>query len=90
MGDDTKTFQEGLDSIPNITVDDVREHWHRTHTGGNMRFVVAGNFDGRLTQLRDILNSFELAEGDRLPIAVMKCTQRPLLPFDARTCRGLA
>ena len=52
MGDDTKTFQEGLDSIPNITVDDVREHWHRTHTGGNMRYVVAGNFDGRAFAVR--------------------------------------
>lgn len=77
MGDDTKTFQEGLDSIPNITVEDIREHWRRTHTSGNMRFVVAGNFEGRLTQLRDILNSFELSEGDRLPIAVDEMHSAP-------------
>lgn len=77
MGEDTKTFYEGLDSIANITVDDVREHWRRTHTAGNMRFVVAGNFDGRLTQLRDILNSFELNSGDRLPIAVDEMNSAP-------------
>lgn len=77
MGEDTKTFYEGLESIPNITVDDIREHWQRTHTGGNMRFVVAGNFEGRLTQLRDILNSFELNSGDRLPIAVDEMNSAP-------------
>lgn len=77
MGDDTKTFQEGLDSIPNITVADIREHWRRTHTMGNLRFVVAGNFEGRLGQLRDILNSFELGEGDRLPIAVDEMHSAP-------------
>lgn len=77
MGDGTKTFQEGLESIPNITTADVREHWHRTHTMGNLRFVVAGNFEGRLGQLREILNSFELGEGDRLPIAVDEMHSAP-------------
>lgn len=77
MGEDTKTFQEGLDSIPNITVEDIRRHYQRTHTSGNLRFVVAGNFEGRLTQLRDILNSFELGEGDRLPIPVDEIHSAP-------------
>lgn len=77
MGENTKTFQQGLDSIPNITVDDIKKHWLRTHTSGNMRFVVAGNFDGRLTHLREILNSFELAEGDRLPFVVDEMHSAP-------------
>ena len=89
MGDDTKTFQEGLESIPNITVEDVREHWHRTHTGGNMRFVVAGNFDGRLTQLRDILNPFELAQGDRLPIAVDEMHSAPAFAIRRKDVPGI-
>lgn len=42
-----------------------------------MRFVVAGNFEGRLTRLREILNSFELAEGDRLPFAVDEMHSAP-------------
>ncbi len=70
MGEDTKTVQEGLDSMKNITVTDIREHWRRTHTAGNLRFVVAGNFTGRLGKVREILDSFELPQGERPPIPV--------------------
>jgi zinc protease len=70
MGEDTKTVQEGLDSMTNISVKDIREHYARTHTGGNLRFVVAGDFTGRLGKLREILNSFELNSGERPPIPV--------------------
>lgn len=70
IGEDTKTVQEGLDSMANISVEDIREHYARTHTAGNLRFVVAGNFTGRLGQVRNILNEFDLPDGDRLPIPV--------------------
>jgi predicted Zn-dependent peptidase len=70
LGEETMTVQESLDIMNDITVDDIRDHWRRTHTAGNMRFVVAGNFDGRLTKLRDILRSWELRGGDRPPIPV--------------------
>jgi predicted Zn-dependent peptidase len=70
LGEDTKTVQESLDLMPNITVADIRDHWQRTHTAGNLRFVVAGNFTGRLGKLREILNSFDLGDGDRPPIPV--------------------
>lgn len=90
MGDSTKTMQEGLDSIHNIGLDDIKEHWQRTHTGGNMRFVVAGNFDGRLTQLRDILNSFELNGGDRLPIAVDEMHSAPAFTVRRKDVPGIA
>ncbi|MCL2038130.1 insulinase family protein [Candidatus Saccharibacteria bacterium] len=70
MGEDTKTVQEGLDSMANISVEDIREHWKRTHTAGNLRFVVAGNFSGRLGHVREILNSFELPTGERPPMPV--------------------
>ncbi len=89
MGEDTKTFQEGLDSISNITVDDVRQHYARTHTAGNMRFVVAGNFDGRLTQLRDILNTFELGDGDRLPIPVDEIHSAPAFAIRRKDVPGI-
>lgn len=70
LGEDTKTVQEGLDSMANISVDDIRDHYKRTHTAGNLRFVVAGDFSGRLGKLREILNSFDLPNGERLPIPV--------------------
>jgi len=89
MGDDTKTFQEGLDSIPNITAEDIREHWRRTHTAGNLRFVVAGNFVGRIGQLREILNSFELGAGDRLPIAVDEMHSAPAFAIRRKDVPGI-
>lgn len=69
MGLTIKTVQEGIDSMRNITVADIREHYRQTHTAENMRFIVAGDFSGdKLTQLKDILDSFNLAHGERLPI----------------------
>ena len=38
-----KTDAERLEIMGNVTVDDVREHYKRTHHAPNMRFVVAGN-----------------------------------------------
>ncbi|GHU08530.1 peptidase M16 [Alphaproteobacteria bacterium] len=70
IGEDTLTFRERLDIMPQIKLADIKRHWEGTHTRGNMRFVIAGNFDGRMTWLKDILESFELPEGDRLPIPV--------------------
>jgi predicted Zn-dependent peptidase len=38
-----KTDAERLELMANVNVDDVREHYKRTHDAPNMRFVVAGN-----------------------------------------------
>jgi predicted Zn-dependent peptidase len=70
LGENTLTYAERLDVMPNISVRDIREHYTRTHTAGNLRFVVAGDFAGRLGKLREILNSFDLSEGDRPPLPV--------------------
>jgi predicted Zn-dependent peptidase len=70
LGENTLTYQERLDIMSNISVRDIREHYARTHTAGNLRFVTAGDFTGRLGKLREILNSFDLGEGDRPPLPV--------------------
>lgn len=38
-----KTDEERLKLMDNVTVSDVREHYERTHTTRNLRFIVAGN-----------------------------------------------
>lgn len=38
-----KTDAERLELMQNVTVDDVRDHYKRTHFTGNLRFVFAGN-----------------------------------------------
>ncbi|MDR0956056.1 MAG: insulinase family protein [Candidatus Nomurabacteria bacterium] len=68
FGEDTVTIAESLDLMPGITVDDIREHHRRTHTAGNLRFVIAGNFNGRMTKLKELLKKWELPAGERLPI----------------------
>jgi len=70
IGEDTMTYRKRLESMPNIKLADIKKHWEKTHTRGNMRFVIAGNFDGRMTRLKEILDGFDLAEGDRPPIPV--------------------
>jgi len=70
IGENTLTYQERLELMPNVSVKDIREHYARTHTSGNLRFVVAGDFTGHLGKLREILNSFDLGEGDRPPLPV--------------------
>jgi predicted Zn-dependent peptidase len=70
IGENTLTYQERLEVMPNISVKDIREHYTRTHTAGNLRFVVAGDFTGQLGKLREVLNSLDLREGDRPPLPV--------------------
>lgn len=78
MGDPTKTIQEGLDSMKNITLDDIKEHYKRTHTAKNMRFVVAGDFGGdRLKKLHNILDDFQLQPGVRLSLPKDKLKSAP-------------
>lgn len=70
IGEDTMTYQQRLGVMKNIKLNDIKQHWSKTHTKGNMRFMIAGNFNGRMTHLKEILDGFDLPDGDRLPIPV--------------------
>ncbi len=70
LGEDTLTFPERLAVLGDIRLSDIKEHYKRTHTAGNMRFVVAGDFARQQGKLEDLLNAWELPEGERLPIPV--------------------
>lgn len=43
----SKTDQERLELMNNVTVSDVRDHYKRTHTSRNLRFIIAGNITPR-------------------------------------------
>lgn len=70
IGEDTFTYKERLELMDKIRLQDIKNHYEKTHTRGNMRFILTGNFEGRLTRAKEILESFNLKEGDRLPIPV--------------------
>jgi len=70
LGEDVLTYSERLTQLKDITVADIREHYKRTHTNGNMRFVIAGGFNGDLKPVLKLLDKWELGDGERLPIPV--------------------
>jgi len=42
-----KTDQQRLKLMSNVTLDDIRAHYKRTHTSRNLRFIIAGNITPR-------------------------------------------
>ncbi len=65
-GEDTLTYPQRLKTIANVALADIREHYRRTHTGKNLRFIIAGKLRGRNKQLKTMLESWDLREGERL------------------------
>ncbi len=65
-----KTDQDRLQLMDNITIDDVREHYRRTHNTRNLRFIIAGNLaPKRQDEIRAVLEGTELpTTGSRLSL----------------------
>jgi len=56
-----KTDAERLELMANVSVDDVREHYKRTHYAPNMRFVIAGNLStSRRESIKSLLENIDL------------------------------
>jgi predicted Zn-dependent peptidase len=76
------TDQERIKRMKNVNVDDVREHYQKTHTTKNMRFVIAGKLtDARTKNLLDNLENFGLPLGKKrveLPDEIPKGLSEPL------------
>jgi predicted Zn-dependent peptidase len=65
-----KTDIERLELMNNVEINDVREHYARTHTTPNMRFVIAGNISAkRRATIDKLFANVELPEaGKRFPL----------------------
>jgi len=65
-----KTDAERLMLMPNVQVDDVREHYQRTHHAANMRFIIAGNLNARRREhIQNLLENIDLpAKGRRFAL----------------------
>lgn len=66
VGEDVLTYRQAIATIPNVTLNDIKEHHARTHTTNNLRFVIAGKLDGRKAAIKRLLEAMELPEGERL------------------------
>ena len=65
LGEDVLTYNQRLKTIPTVKLKDIKEHHARTHTAGNMRFVIAGRLNGRKSEIKRQLEEWELADGER-------------------------
>ena len=70
VGEDVLDLSERIKTIPNIELKDIREHYRRTHTAHNMRFIIAGRIKGRRKQLIHMLEEWNLKEGREFEIPV--------------------
>jgi len=60
-----KTDQERLNLMDNVTLNDVRRHYKKTHTTNNLRFVIAGNLTPKRTEeVQTALENIGLPAGD--------------------------
>lgn len=71
-----------LELMNNVTVEDVRDHYSRTHHTPNMRFVVTGNLTpSRRRTVTKLLENIELPhDGERfaLPYEPLRSLKRPM------------
>jgi predicted Zn-dependent peptidase len=67
LGEDVYTFWQRLQTIPNVTLDDVRRHHKQTHTTNNMRFVITGKLHGRKSEIIRQMEDWQLPAGEQLP-----------------------
>lgn len=77
-----KTDQERITLMDNVKLADIFEHYDRTHTTHNLRFVIAGNITpDRQKVLEDLLKNIELKVGHQrleLPSETPRSLRQPL------------
>ncbi len=75
-----ETDKRRLELMENVMLDDVREHYRRTHTTDNMRFVIAGDIGRRKPTIVSMLENIELPRGERfiMPDEVVKPLAKPV------------
>lgn len=57
------TDRERLKMMKNVRRKDLQEHYQRTHTTSNMRFVISGNLKGRAASIKRLLEGISLPKG---------------------------
>lgn len=71
IGEDVPSLTDRIKTLSNIELKDIREHYRRTHTDGNMRFVIAGEIPRhRKHEIIKMLESWELKPGERFDIPI--------------------
>ena len=80
LGEEVLTYGERLKTINNIELKDVRDHYRRTHTASNMRFIITGNLHGRKRKIINMLEGWDLKPGKEfeMPLSAYR-SSKPVL-----------
>lgn len=68
IGENVPDLRERISTLPNIELKDIREHYRRTHTAKNMRFIIAGQVKKRKKDIIKMLENWDLKEGTRFEV----------------------
>lgn len=65
-GERLLTDEERLKAMSNVKLKDIKEHYQRTHTSDNLRFIIVGNFkEERKQKVMTMLEQWNLPRGER-------------------------
>ena len=70
VGEDVLDLAQRKETIANIELKDIREHYRRTHTARNMLFIIAGKMKGRRRKIIRALEEWPLKEGEKFEIPI--------------------
>lgn len=70
VGEDVLDVPQRRETIANIELKDIREHYRRTHTAKNMLFIIAGKIRGRKKKIIRALEAWPLKEGEKFEIPI--------------------
>lgn len=69
FGEKVLTYEQRLKTIDNIKLEDICEHHARTHTTGNLRFVIAGKItQARKSKIIEQIENLPLANSERFKL----------------------
>lgn len=74
-------YKESLKQIPDITIQDIRNFYKKTHKLENVRFAIAGNLKGKRDDIvQTIERKLKLPHGERIPLpeTAFKSQEGPL------------
>lgn len=64
-----KSDRTRLSKLSEISINDVKKHYIKTHSRENFRFAIAGNLKGRRDQIASIIErKLQLPEGERIEL----------------------
>ncbi len=68
IGETTPNLRERINTLSNIELKDIREHYRRTHTASNMLFIITGRVRHRRHKIIKMLETWDLKTGELFPI----------------------